>query len=290
MAHCISCRSDIIDFVQEQFEGFQVTLPLPGLKQDNSYYTYDLKYKELTGSVYCFAKERPEGSFCHLEVRRAFAKEKIYLQLGGVLVSYIKYDRGTAQCTGKVLNNGRYSQLAQLSPKFQVQSPWFLADNDRDSLHKALEELGAWYQEHQDEIQQSYDKQQGFLDRESRECRPVRRFIREHMGELTQEDIWAVYRCVDRLADEYQEKYKDQKHIFSAPSQTVFFHDYCYGRLPPALNAWVEELSAVLQKGKKGYDEEYARKFAVTALLYFFHDMQKEKWPNILADKLWQTE
>ena len=79
-----------------------------------------------------------------------------------------------------------------------MQSPWFLADNDRDSLHGALEELGKWYREHQGEIQQSYDKQQGFLDRESRECRPVRRFLREHVGDLTQEDIWAVYRCVDR--------------------------------------------------------------------------------------------
>ena len=99
-----------------------------------------------------------------------------------------------------------------------------------------------------------------------------------------------VYRCVDRLADEYQEQYGNQKHIFSAPSQTVFFHDYCYGKLTPALNAWVEELSAALQRGKKGYDEEFARKFTVTALLYFFHDMQKEKWPNILADKLWQID
>ena len=35
MARCISCRSDIIDFVQARFEGFQVTLPLPDLKQDN---------------------------------------------------------------------------------------------------------------------------------------------------------------------------------------------------------------------------------------------------------------
>ena len=290
MSRCISCRSDIIDFVQERFEGFQVTLPLPDLKQDNSYYTYDPKYKELKGSVYRFAKERPEGSFCHLEVRRAFAKEKIYLQLGGVLVSYIKHDWGTAQCTGKVLHNGRYSQLAQLSPKFQMQTPWFLADNDRDSLHKALEELGEWYKEHLGEIQQSYDKQQGFLERESRHFRIVRGFLREHMGELSQEDIWAVYRCVDRLADEYQEQYGNQKHIFSAPSQTVYFHDYCYGRLTPALNAWVKELSAMLQKGKKGYDEEFARKFAVTALLYFFHDMQKEKWPNILADKLWKID
>ena len=290
MVRCISCRSDIIDFVQEQFEGFRVTLPLPDLKQDNFYHTYDPKYKELNGSVHRFAKERPEGSFCHLEVRRAFAREKIYLQLGGILVSYIKYDWGTAQCTGKVLNNSRYSQLAQLSPKFQVQSPWFLADNDRDSLHRALEELGEWYREHQGEIQQSYDKQQGFLDRESRECRPVRGFLREHIGELTKEDVWAVYRCVDRLADEYRAQYGNQKHIFSAPSQTVFFHDYCYGKLTPALNAWVEELSTALQRGKKGYDEEFARKFTVTALLYFFHDMQKEKWPNILADKLWQAD
>ena len=78
-----------------------------------------------------------------------------------------------------------------------------------------------------------------------------------------------VYRCVDRLADEYQEQYGNQKHIFSAPSQTVFFNDYCYGKLTPALNAWVEELSA---------------------LLYFFHDIQKEKWPNILVDKLWQID
>ena len=116
MARCISCRSDIIDFVQERFEGFQVTLPLPDLKQDNFYHTYDPKYKELNGSVHRFAKERPEGSFCHLEVRRAFAREKIYLQLGGILVSYIKYDWGTAQCTGKVLNNSRYSQLSPAVP------------------------------------------------------------------------------------------------------------------------------------------------------------------------------
>lgn len=289
MAHCISCRSDIIDFVQGRFEGFQVTLPVPGLKQDNSYYTCDAKYGELQGSVCCFAKERPEGSFCHLEVRRAFATDQIYLQIGGILVSYIKYDRGTAQCTGKVLNNGRYSQLARLSPKLQVESPWFLADNNRDSLHRALEQMDGWYREHLEEIQQSYDKQQSFLDRESQEFRPVRRFLREHMGELTRDDIWAVYRCVDQLADEYQEQYGNQKHIFSAPSQTVFFHDYCYGRLTPELNAWVEELSAALQKGKKGYEELYARKFAVTALLYFFHDMQKEKWPDILHSRPWEA-
>ncbi len=47
--------------------------------------------------------------------------------------------------------------------------------------------------------------------------------------------------------------------------------------MTPVLNARVEGLSAALQRGKKGYDEEFARKFTVTALLYFFHDMQKEK-------------
>ena len=289
MARCISCQSDIIDFAQTHLEGFQVTLPLPGLKLDNSYYTCDRKYGELKGSVYRFARERPEGSFCHLDIRRAFARDKIYIQLGNVLVSYIKYDWSTAQCTGKVLNNIRYSQLARLSPKLQVESPWFLADNDRDSLHRALDQLGEWGKAHLEEIRQSYDKQQGFLDRESRELRPVRKFLREHMGELTQEDIWDVYRCVDQLADEYQENYGNQKHEFSAPSNTVFFNDYCYGRLTPALNGWVEALSAALQRGKRGYDETYARKFAITALLYFFHDMQKERWPSILADKLWQS-
>ena len=60
--------------------------------------------------------------------------------------------------------------------------------------------------------------------------------------------------------------------------------------MTPVLNARVEGLSAALQRGKKGYDEEFARKFTVTALLYFFHDMQKEKWPNILADTLWQAD
>ena len=49
------------------------------------------KLSQLAASVYV-PKERLEGSFCHLEVRRAFAREKIYLQLGGILVSYIKYD------------------------------------------------------------------------------------------------------------------------------------------------------------------------------------------------------
>ena len=93
MARCISCRSDIIDFVQERFEGFQVTLPLPDLKQDNFYHTYDPKYKELNGSIHCFVKERPEGSFCHLEVRRAFAREKIYLQLGNVIKLTNKFQK-----------------------------------------------------------------------------------------------------------------------------------------------------------------------------------------------------
>lgn len=288
MARCISCQSDIIDFAQERFEGFQLTLPRPGLKQDNSYYTCDSKYGELKGSVCRFAKERPEGSFCHLDIRRAFAKDKIYIQLGNVLISYIKYDWGPVRCTEKVSSYSRYSQLAQISPKLRVESPWFLADNDRDSLHKALDQLGEWYQEHCEEIQQSCDKQQGFLDRESRECKPVRRFLREHMGELSQEDIWEVYRCVDRLADAYQAAYGNQKHIFSAPSQSIYFEEYCYGKLPPALNAWVEELSAALQKGKKGVDEAFARKFSINALLYFFHDMQKEKRPNILGDKPWK--
>ncbi|NBI65296.1 hypothetical protein D1646_00435 [Pseudoflavonifractor sp. 60] len=290
MIRCISCRKDIIDFVQVRFEGFQVTLPLPGLKQDNYYIAFDPKYGELKGSVYRFVKERPEGSFCRLEVRRAFAQEKIYLQLGGILVSYLKYDWGAAQCTGKVLNNIRYGQLAQLSPKFQVESPWFLADNNPDSLRGALEQLEEWYREHLGEIQQSWDKQQGFLDRECRELRPVRRFLGEHMGELSQEDVWEVYRCVDQLAEEYKAKYGGQKHVFSAPSQTVFFHDFCYGTLPPVLNAWIEELAAALQRGKKGYDETYARKFAVTALLYLFNDMQRERWPNILEERPWTVD
>lgn len=43
MIRCISCRKDIIDFVQARFEGFQVTLPLPGLKQDNCYITFGLR-------------------------------------------------------------------------------------------------------------------------------------------------------------------------------------------------------------------------------------------------------
>ena len=110
------------------------------------------------------------------------------------------------------------------------------------------------------------------------------------MGELSQEDVWEVYRCVDQLAEEYKAKYGGQKHVFSAPSQTVFFHDFCYGTLPPVLNAWIEELAAALQRGKKGYDETYARKFAVTALLYLFNDMQRERWPNILEERPWTVD
>ena len=236
MIRCISCRKDIIDFVQVRFEGFQVTLPLPGLKQDNYYIAFDPKYGELKGSVYRFVKERPEGSFCRLEVRRAFAQEKIYLQLGGILVSYLKYDWGAAQCTGKVLNNIRYGQLAQLSPKFQVESPWFLADNNPDSLRGALEQLEEWYREHLGEIQQSWDKQQGFLDRECRELRPVRRFLGEHMGELSQEDVWTSWRRSTRRS------MGDRSTSFPPPLRRCFFTtsamERCRPSSTPGLRSW----------------------------------------------------
>ena len=55
-------------------------------------------------------------------------------------------------------------------------------------------------------------------------------------------------RCIDRLAGEYEVSHANE---LSKPlSERVYFAEYCYEKLPPAINQWVEELLVLLKKAK----------------------------------------
>lgn len=288
MKRCISCKSDIIRFGETRFEGFFSILPPKEFSQACYFVLRDGR----SGPYFPFARKTAFGSFRHLRIERGFWEENIHLRLNDVYVGYLRYHWNVAMCTSKVLGNGNYGKLNSVSEKYTVCSPWFVSENDKDSLQNALAELGRWYDAHLPEINLSYEKQQGWLDKDWRHTMIARGYLDEHISELTEDKIFELYRTVDRLAAEYESSdMKNQKNELGYSAPFSGFNDFCYGKFSSKINGWVDDISELMlaKKAVKGIDMDYARSFAVTALLYLFHDCQKEKYPAILQHKeLWK--
>ena len=91
-----------------------------------------------------------------------------------------------------------------------------------------------------------------------------------------------IYQCIDILADNYSVSHKDEYK--KALSERVSFAEYCYKKLPPAINDWVENILILLKK-TKGIDTP---DFAICSLLYFVHDSLKLTYPNIIKLAPWK--
>jgi len=283
MKRLINCHDEIVTFITSHLNEFHFTQPpLKLAKWGNSFNTWDIEYGEIKGSCFHFVKDSNFGSFYHLDINQGFTDGKIFLQLGPVYVSYIKYFWDTVQCTYKQLNNSSFSKLSRISPNYSVASPWFIVNNDKNELLKALEQLKNWCFVHMDEINQCYAKQQTKLDRECGCYRVVRNYVQEHITELNQDTIYEIYQCIDILADNYGVSHKDEYK--KALSERVYFTEYCYKKLPPAINDWVENILILLKK-TKGIDTP---DFAICSLLYFVHDSLKLTYPNIIKLAPWK--
>lgn len=288
MKRCINCKNDIIAFGETRFDGFQSIFP----PKEFDKACYFILRDGRTGPYFPFARRTPSGSFEHLRVERGFWEETIHLRLNDFYVGYLRYPWNVAMCASGVLNNGNYGRLNSISEKYTVCSPWFVSENDKDSLQNALAELGAWYEEHLPEIDLSYQKQQGWLDKDWRHTMIARKYLDEHISELTEDEIFELYRTADRLAIENEaSEMKNRKNELGYPAPFTGFNDFCYGKFSSKINGWVDDISESIltKKAVKGIDMDYARSFAVTAFLYLFHDSQKEKYPAILQQKkLWR--
>ncbi len=288
MKRCINCKKAIIEYGENHFTGFQSIFP----PKEFDKACYFVLRDGSTGPYYPFAKRSEIGSFRHLRIERGFWKEQIHLRLNNIYVSYLMYDWGAAMCTYRVSGYSGYGRLSSISEKYTVCSPWFHAENDKDSLQKGLAELGAWYAEHLPEINLSYEKQQVWLDKDYRDAKITRAYLDQHLSELTEPEIFELYRTVDCLAAEYEKSdMKDRKNPLGFSAPLLGFHDFCYGRFPSKINQWVDEISEILLSKKivNGIDIDYARSFAIKAFLYLFHDSQKANDPAILKHRnLWE--
>ena len=288
MKRCINCKKDIIPMGEKLFEGFHSIFPPKEFAQACYFVLSDGK----TGPYFPFAQRSEKGSFWHLRVERGFWEEQIHLRINDVFVSYLQYGWETAMCTYKVLNNSRYGRLSSISKQYVVCSPWFVSENTKEGLDDALHQLGAWYQEHLAEIHLSYEKQQTWLDKQWGSDKITRLYLDDHLSELTQDDIFELYRMVDRLAAEYQAlDPENQTNPLGIRPPFGGFGAFCYGKLPPVINRWIEEISESIfsKQVVKDIDRSYARSFALTAFLYLFHDSQKSAYPAILKrEELWK--
>ena len=148
-------------------------------------------------------------------------------------------------------NYSGYGRLSSIPEKYTVCSPWFDTENDKDGLQKGLAELGAWYVEHLPEINLSYEKQQTWLDKDYRDAKITRAYLDEHLSELTEPEIFELYRTVYRLAGEYEKSdMKNRKNSLGYSASLSGFNDFCYGKFPPKINHWVDELSERMLSNK----------------------------------------
>ncbi len=110
----------------------------------------------------------------------------------------------------------------------------------------------------------------------------------DHWQEAGQKEVLALYREVDRLAREYEAAKKQGEIRYGADHS--FFSDWCVGKLPAPFDRWEEELAAIFQtkKARVVNDPAYAHAFAVSNLLYFIHDLEKDLCPDILIGKRWK--
>ena len=146
-------------------------------------------------------------------------------------------------CACGVSNYSGYGRLSSISEKYIVCSPWFDTENDKDGLQKGLAELGAWYVEHLPEINFSYEKQQTWLDKDYRDAKITRAYLDEHLSELTEPEIFELYRTIDRLAGEYEKSdMKNRKNSSAAwrkPGEPDTQPSFKKWFLPYALRMWI---------------------------------------------------
>ncbi|MCI8653035.1 MAG: hypothetical protein HFF11_05000 [Angelakisella sp.] len=290
MKRCISCKQEIIGFGERRLEGFHIDIPPKSFGTSTDFILWDQdRREEIRGAAYPYWAEGEDGCFWHLTLRRGFKNGRILLRIGEVFTSYLKHPWDVAHCTHQTLTNGSYSRLLTIPSKAQVASPWLEAENDRDSLLRGLDQLGGWFDQHREEIAESCRKQQGWVDKEQgRSHRVTRLYLRDHWQEAGQKEVLALYREVDRLAREYEAAKKQGEIRYGADHS--FFSDWCVGKLPAPFDRWEEELAAIFQtkKARVVNDPAYAHAFAVSNLLYFIHDLEKDLCPDILIGKRWK--
>ena len=291
MKRCINCKDEIIRFGQQRLGEFSIDIPPKSFHTGTDFILWDQdRREEIRGAAYPFWAPGEEGCFWHFTLRRGFKNGQILLRLDEVFTSYLKHPWDVAHCTFKTLTNGYYSRLTIIPAKAQVASPWFAVENDRESLLQGLDQLGDWFDQHQNEIAESCRKQQGWVDKEQgRSHRVARLYLRDHWQEASQEEVLILYREVDRLAREYEAAKKRGEIRFG--QEHSFFSDWCVGKLPSPFDRWEEELAAIFQtkKTRVVQDPVYAHSFAVGNLLYFIHDLEKDVCPDILIASRWQS-
>ncbi len=291
MKRCINCKDEIIRFGQQRLREFSIDIPPKSFHTGTDFILWDQdRREEIRGAAYPFWAQGEEGCFWHFTLRRGFKNGQILLRLDEVFTSYLKHPWDVAHCTFKTLTNGYYSRLTIIPAKAQVASPWFAVENDRESLLQGLDQLGDWFDQHQSEIAESCRKQQGWVDKEQgRSHRVARLYLRDHWQEASQEEVLILYREVDRLAREYEAAKKRGEIRFG--QEHSFFSDWCVGKLPSPFDRWEEELAAIFQtkKARVVQDPVYAHSFAVSNLLYFVHDLEKDVCPDILIANRWQS-
>ncbi len=162
MKRCINSKNEIIQFGETHFTGFRSIYPDKAFCK--SYYT-TLPNGDLV-ACFPFARQTETGDIQHMQIERGFWDEKIHIRLNGVYLSYFMYDWSMAMSTYKVLSFNGYGRLSHISKTYTVCSPQFNAENDKSNLQNSLQELANWYEEHLDEIQVSYQKQQVWLGNE----------------------------------------------------------------------------------------------------------------------------
>ena len=247
MKRCINCKKEIIEFGEKHFTDFQSIFP----PKEFDKACYFVLRDGSSGPYYPFAQRSEMGSFRHLRIERGFWNEQIHLRLNSIYVSYLMYDWSAAMCAYGVSNYSGYGRLSSISEKYIVCSPWFDTENDKDGLQKGLAELGAWYVKHLPEINFSYEKQQTWLDKDYRDAKITRAYLDEHLSELTEPEIFELYRTIDRLAGEYEKSdMKNRKNSLGYSIALSGFNDFCYGKFPPKINHWVDELSERMLSNK----------------------------------------
>ncbi len=290
MKRCISCKQEIIGFGERRLEGFHIDIPPKSFGTSTDFILWDQdRREEIRGAAYPYWAEGEDGCFWHLTLRRGFKNGRILLRIGEVFTSYLKHPWDVAHCTHQTLTNGSYSRLLTIPSKAQVASPWLEAENDRESLLRGLDQLGDWFDQHREEIAESCRRQQGWVDKEQgRSHRVARLYLRDHWQEAGQKEVLVLYREVDRLAREYEAAKKQGEIRYGADHS--FFSDWCVGKLPAPFDRWEEELAAIFQtkKARVVNDPAYAHAFAVSNLLYFIHDLEKDLCPDILIGKRWK--
>lgn len=285
---CINCKQELLAFAAACLPEYQADLPPASLSGFCRFYACEPREPDISGSSYPLVKAGEEGCFHHLDLQRGFREGQIYLRLANPHTSYLKHEWNIAQATHKVSFNSYYSRLGTVPEKARVPCPWVITANDKESLSAGLRQLGEWYRQHREELEASYRKQQGWVDKEMRSYRTARRWLAGRLEETGEAAVFAFYRRVDQLAEEYNAAKNRGEFRLGEPGS--FFNQWCAGRLSPPYDQWEDQLAQVMMtgKGKVTADPDYAHSFAVSCLLYFVHDAAKDRWPEILMKDLWK--